>query len=170
MKFPPSNSPSIIRFPLVPLVDVLFLLLMFFVLNLKTLSPEWRFTANLPDGPPSSAFSDNASAVSLPDLKVGLQSDRAGRLMQLTLGSKNLGNGEAAFERLNQEILRLIGRPGHPLTRDIEVELDVDFETQHRHVVKAISVCTGRFDPQTQQIARYVEKIKFAPPHKAKEE
>lgn len=168
MKFSPSNSPSIVRFPLVPLVDVLFLLLMFFMLNLKIFTPEKRFIAKLPDGPPTSAFSDHDSAVSLPDLKVGLQSDGAGRLMQLTLGSKNLGNDDAAFERLNQEILRLIGRPGHPLPRDIEVELDVDFETQHRHVVKAISVCTGRFDPQKQQIARYVEKIKFAPPHKPK--
>ena len=165
MKFPLREVPSIIRLPLVPLIDVLFLLLMFFVLNLKVISPESRFTANLPDGPPSSATD---SAASLPDIKVGLRSDREGRLMQLTLGSKNLGSGDAAFERLSQEILRIIGRPGHPLMKDIEVELDADFETQHRYVVKAISVCTGRFDPQTQQLARYVEKIKFAPPHKPK--
>ena len=168
MKFSLSDVPSIIRLPLVPLIDALFLLLLFFMLNLKVISPESRFTANLPGGPPSSAFSENVSAASLSDIKVGLRSDRDGRLMQLTLGSRNLGNDEAAFERLSQEILRIIGRPGHPLMRDFEVELDADFETQHRYVVKAISVCTGRFDPQTKQIARYVEKIKFAPPHKPK--
>lgn len=165
MKFSLSDVPSIIRLPLVPLIDVLFLLLLFFMLNLKIITPEKSFTANLPGGPPSSA---TVSAAGLPDIKVGLRSDRDGRLTQLTLGSQNLGNDEAAFERLSREILRLIGRPGHPLTRDIEVELDADFETQHRYVVKAISVCTGRFDPQTKQIARYVEKIKFAPPHKPK--
>ena len=165
MKFSLSKAPSIIRLRLVPLIDVMFLLLMFFVLNLRVTTPESRFTANLPEGPPSSATDPVAS---LSDIKVGLRSDREGRLTQLTLGSKNLGNDEVAFERLSREILRIIGRPGHPLRRDIEVELDADFETQHRYVVKAVSVCTGRFDPQTQQLARYVEKIKFAPPHKPK--
>lgn len=165
MKFSVSKGPAIIRFPLVPLIDIMFLLLMFFTLNLKIISPESRFTASLPGGPPSST---TLSAASPPDIKVGLRSDRQGRLMQLTIGSRDLGNDEAAFERLSREILRIIGRPGHPLTSDIEIELDADFETQHKDVVKAISVCTGRFDPQTQQVARFVEKIKFAPPHKPK--
>jgi biopolymer transport protein ExbD len=106
--------------------------------------------------------------VNLPDMKVGLHSDRDGNLTSLTFGAKNLGNDEAAFERLSQEVLAIIGRPGNPLTKDIEVEIDADFECQYRYVVKAISRCTGRFDPQTQKIARYVEKIKFAPPHKPK--
>ncbi len=163
MKFSLSDGPTIIRFPLVPLIDVLFLLLMLFVLSLKVIAPDTGFTANLPGGPPSSAA---AMAAIPPEIKVGLRSDRAGRLAQLTLDSKDLGNDDAAFERLGREILRIVGRPGHPLTRDIEVEIDADFETQHRYVVKAVSVCTGRLDPQTQQLARYVEKIKFAPPHK----
>ncbi|MEK6257751.1 MAG: biopolymer transporter ExbD [Planctomycetota bacterium] len=167
MKFSPNNGPSIIRLPLVPLIDVMFLLLMFFVLHLKGISPERQFTVNLPSGPPSSATA-TGSAASLPDIKVGLRSDRNGRLTQLTLGSKNLGNDDAAFDRLNREILQLIGRPGHPLTKDVEVEIDADYETHYRFVVKAISKCTGRMDPQTRQIARYVEKIKFAPPHKPK--
>jgi hypothetical protein len=86
-------------------------------------------------------------------------------LTQLTLGSKNLGTDDAAFVCLNQEILRIIGRPGNPLTKDVEVEIDADFETHYHYVVKAISNCTGRLDPQTRQVARFVEKIKFAPPH-----
>ena len=88
--------------------------------------------------------------------------------MQLTLGSRNLGNDEMAFERLNKEILKIIGRPGNPLAKDIEVEIDADYETQYKYVVKAISKCTGRLDPGSKQVARYVEKIKFAPPHKPK--
>lgn len=163
MKFSPGNGPSIIRLPLVPLFDVMFLLLMFFMLNLKGLSSARHFTVNLPAGPPAPA---SASAANLSDIRVGLRSDREGRLTQLTLGSTNLGSDDAAFDRLNREILQIIGRPGNPLTRDVEVEIDADYETQHRYVVKAISTCTGRMDPQTRQIARYVEKIKFAPPHK----
>jgi len=165
MKFSSGNSPSLIRLPLLPLFDVMLLLLMFFMLNLKGISSEWQFAVNLPAGPPALA---TASGVVLSDIKVGLRSDRQGRLTQLTLDSKNLGNSEAAFDRLNQEILQIIGRPGNPLLKDVEVEIDADYETDYRYVVKAISKCTGRMDSQTKQIARFVEKIRFAPPHKPK--
>jgi len=147
-----------------PMIDIVFQLLIFFMLNLKIVAPEGNFNINLPISAPSNAPSD----VNLPDIKVGLRSDRDGNLVQLTLGGNNLGNDNAAFDRLNAEILKIIGRPGNPLTKDIEVELDADFECQYKYVVKAISRCTGRFDQKTQSVTRYIEKIKFAPPHKPK--
>lgn len=164
MKLSKSSAPSKVEVPMAPMIDIVFQLLIFFMLNLKIVAPEGNFNINLPISAPSNAPSD----VSLPDIKVGLRSDMDGNLTQLTLGGNNLGNNEAAFDRLNKEILTLIGRPGNPLTKEIEVELDADYECQYKYVVKAISRCTGRFDPQTQQVARYVEKIKFAPPHKPK--
>lgn len=164
MKLSKSSAPSKVEIPMAPMIDIVFQLLIFFMLNLKIVAPEGNFNINLPISAPSNAPAD----VSLPDIKVGLRSDQDGNLTQLTLGGNNLGNNEAAFDRLNKEILTLIGRPGNPLTKEIEVELDADYECQYKYVVKAISRCTGRFDPQTQQVARYVEKIKFAPPHKPK--
>ena len=158
------SGPAKIAIPMVPMIDIAFLLLIFFMLNLKIVSPEGSFNLNLPVGAPSAAAAEH----NLPDIKVGLVSDRQGNLIQLTLGSKNLGNDDLAFERLNKEILQIIGRPGNPLTRDIEVEIDADYETQYKYVVKAISECTGKMDPGSKQVARYVEKIKFAPPHKPK--
>lgn len=157
-----SSGPTKVEIPMAPMIDIVFQLLIFFMLNLKIVSPEGNFNINMPIGAPTAA----AAEQNLPDIKVGLRSDREGNLTQITLGSKNLGNDEAAFERLNKEILSIIGRPGNPLTKEIEVEIDADFETQYKYVVRAISKCTGRFDPSTKQIARYVEKIKFAAPHK----
>ncbi len=165
MKLSKSSAPSKVEIPMAPMIDIVFQLLIFFMLNLKIVAPEGNFNINLPISAPANAAPPD---VSLPDIKVGLRSDRDGNLVALTLGGNNLGNDNAAFDRLNAEILKIIGRPGNPLTKDIEVELDADFECQYKYVVKAISRCTGRFDPQTQQIARYVEKIKFAPPHKPK--
>ena len=164
MKLSKSSAPSKVDIPMAPMIDIVFQLLIFFMLNLKIVAPEGNFNINLPISAPSNAPAD----INLPDIKVGLRSDLDGNLTQLTLGGNNLGNNEAAFDRLNKEILTLIGRPGNPLTKEIEVELDADYECQYKYVVKAISRCTGRFDPQTQQVARYVEKIKFAPPHKPK--
>jgi len=164
MKLSKASALSKVEIPMAPMIDIVFQLLIFFMLNLKIIAPEGNFNINLPITAPSNAQQD----VNLPDIKVGLRSDRDGNLTQLTLGGNNLGNDNAAFDRLNQEILKIIGRPGNPLTKDIEVEIDSDFECQYKYIVKAISRCTGRFDPQTQKVARYVEKIKFAPPHKPK--
>ncbi|WP_010586510.1 ExbD/TolR family protein [Schlesneria paludicola] len=157
------SGPSKVDIPMAPMIDIVFQLLIFFMLNLKIVSPEGNFNINMPIGPPSAAADQG-----LPEIKVGLHSDRDGNLTQITFGSKNLGNDDAAFEQLNKEILTYIGRPGNPLTKEVEVEIDADFETQYKYVVRAISKCTGKFDPNTKQIARYVEKIKFAAPHKPK--
>lgn len=146
-----------VEIPMAPMIDIVFQLLIFFMLNLKILSPEGDFSIHLPQGGGPGTVSQNP-------IKIGLRSDADGNLTQLTIGSRNLGNDEAAFDRLNNAILQIVGRPGNPAAGDIEVELDADFETQHKHVVKAISRCTGKRDPQTGVVTRYVEKIKFAPP------
>ena len=157
-----ANRPagSKVDIPMAPMIDIVFQLLIFFMLNLKIVAPEGDFNVYLPLG---EGAPENKMQV---PIKVGLRCDPDGKLTRLTLGERNLGNDDAAFERLNLEILKIIGRPGNPLAGSLEVELDADYETQHRYVVKAISRCTGRFDPQTQSIARYVDKIKFAPPRK----
>ena len=165
MKVSKNKLPDKVDIPMAPMIDIVFQLLIFFMLNLKIVAPEGNFNINLPITAPSQTQKED---VNLPDIKVGLRSDRDGKLTQLTLGSKNLGNDAAAFDRLNKEILQIIGRPLNPLTKDVEVEIDADFETHYHYVVTAISKCTGRMDMQTKQIARYVEKIKFAPPHKPK--
>ena len=158
-----SNAPARILLPLAPMVNVVFLLLLFFMLNLKIALPDRTFDANLPVNGPG-----DTTGVNVPDIKVGLRSDGDGNLTQLTLGGIDLGNDNAAFDRLNKEILKIIGRPGNPLMKDIEVEIDADYECQHKYVAKAITQCTGRFDPQTQKVSRYVEKVKFAPQHRPK--
>jgi len=158
-----TSAPSKVEVPMAPMIDVIFLLLIFFMLNLKIFTPESNYSVNMPISGPSAQVDQH-----LPEIKVTLRSDRDGNLTEVALGSKNLGNTDAAFERLNREILAIIGRPGNPLTKEVEVEIDADYETQYKYVVRAISKCTGRFDPESKQIARYVEKIKFAPPHKPK--
>lgn len=158
-------EPVGIRIPMAPMIAVVFLLLMFFLLNLRIITPEVSFNVNMPISAPRAASIEQT----LSEIKVGLHSDRHGILTSITLGSKDLGSGDAAFERLNKEILRIIGRPGNPLAKEVEVEIDADFETQYKYVVRAISKCSGHFDPNTKQIARYVEKIKFAPPHRPKD-
>ncbi|MEI8382001.1 MAG: hypothetical protein WCJ09_17860 [Planctomycetota bacterium] len=127
-----------------------------------TLPPNIRVNLTLP-------LPKKEVDVVLPDIKVGLQSDKSGKLIQLTLGGNNLGNDDAAFARLNAEILKIIGRPGNPLTKDIGVAIDVDFECDYKFVAKAVASCAGREHPETKQQIPYIKNIKFWVPRDPKE-
>ncbi len=168
MKFRLRHSAAAkLQLPIVPLMAVGFQLLMFLLLTQRTIRQEAGFEENLPTRVPSRRSADESNP---PLIRVSLRSDAAGNLTQLALGSKSLGNDDAAFDRLSREILQLIVQPGNPLTQAVEVEIDADYEVQYQHILRAVSYCTGRVDPQTRQLVRYVEKIKFAPPHRPNRE
>jgi len=105
-------------------------------------------------------------AANLSNIEVGLRADANGNLAQLTLGQTNLGHDDAAFDRLASQIRAIIGKPGTPLSKPVEVEIDADDALHYKYVIRAVSKCSGEIDPQTGRLVRYVEKIKFAPPHK----
>ena len=147
-----------------PMIDVVFQLMIFFMLTLKIKADEGDFTINMPTkGQPTTP-----QDMPIPDIKVRMIAGDSGELAQLQLGRRNLGNDDQAYGALNIEILNIIGRPGNPLTKDMEVEIDADYELNYQEVVKAISACTGRVDPATKTVVRYVEKVKFAQPRKPK--
>jgi hypothetical protein len=87
----------------------------------------------------------------------------------LTLSGNNLGSDATAFKRLNTEILKIIGRPGNPLTKDIRVVIDADFECEYKFVVMAVASCEGRQHPETNQQIPYVQNFKFSLPRAPKE-
>jgi biopolymer transport protein ExbD len=145
-----------------PMIDVVFQLLIFFMLTMKIITPEGDFNINMPIGAP--AEQDNTD-INLPDIKVHLVAGPGGGLESVMFGQRNLGSDEKAFERLNNAILNAIGgRPGNPLMKEIEVEIKADYNLHYGYTIKAIGACTGRIDKKTGNLVRYIEKIKFAPP------
>jgi len=146
-----------------PMIDCVFQLMIFFMLTLKIIAAEGNFDVNMPIGQSNNSEAD----VIAQDIKVRLKADSNGNLVNLQIGSRNLGNDDRAFAQLNEEILRAIGgHPGGPLAKDTEVELDADYNLHYKYIVQAISACTGRFDKRTKNVVRYIEKIKFAAPRK----
>jgi biopolymer transport protein ExbD len=155
-----GKLPAKVDMQMAPMIDVVFQLLIFFMLTMKIITPEGDFNINMPIGAP--AEQDNLD-INLPEIKVHLVAGPDGRLERLMLGQRDLGNDDQAFERLNNQILRIIGKPGNPLTKDIEVEIKADYNLHYGYTIKAIGACTGRNDSKG-NLVRYIEKIKFAPP------
>ncbi len=144
-----------------PMIDAVFQLIIFFMLTLKIRTDEGNFDINMPIGAPAQA----SSQLLVPDIKVRLIANRAGGLGRLELGRRSLGNGDQAYAALNDSILGIVGKGG-ALNKEVEVEIDADYELHYQEVIKAITACTGRINPATKQPERFVEKIKFAPPRK----
>ncbi|MFN0054636.1 MAG: ExbD/TolR family protein [Planctomycetales bacterium] len=153
-----SAGPAKIAIDMTPMIDCVFQLIIFFMLTLKIRADEGDFNINMPIG--MSAERDSV----MPDIKVRLESNSDGSLRSIALGRRVLGNDDRAFAQLNHEIRGIIGKPGSAFTREVEVEIDADFELHYQFVVNAISACTGAVDPKSKQVIRYVEKVKFAPP------
>ena len=149
-----------------PMIDVVFQLLIFFMLTLKIITPEGDFSINMPIGTPDQMIEQE---LTLTEIKVRLIAAPDGSLARLQLGPNILGNDALAFERLNLEILKLTQGGRGLFAKETEVEIDADYNLDYQYIIRAVSACTGRVDPATNQIVRYVEKIKFAPPRRPTE-
>jgi len=141
------------------MIDIVFLLLIFFMLSLKITAKEGDFQLDMP----ARRFGGEEH-----QLKVRLFAHEEGTLKDVTFNFASLGTGDDAFVELNRKVRRAVGfRNGRPLLTDVEVEIQADYNLDYQYAVKALSACTGTMQKTADgemQLFRYVEKIKFAPP------
>ena len=94
-----------------------------------------------------------------PDIEVRLTANADGSLQVLQLGQVKLGNDNQAFDGLNHEILKIIGKPGNPIIKDLAVVIDADMALRYQHVIRAVKACSGRPHPKGWIV--YIENLKF---------
>lgn len=145
-----------------PMIDVVFQLLIFFMLTLKIIPLEGDFNINMPLGQQAT----ESPEITPPPIKVRLVANNDGTLAGLQMGQRQLGSDHLAFDRLNAEIGKLVGRRDNPFAEELEVEIDADYNLHYRYVISAISASTGYISPQTGKPVRFVDKVKFAPPRR----
>ncbi len=141
------------------MIDVVFLLLIFFILTFKIVELEGDFGIKMPlAGQASSAMDD----FDVP-IKLRLEADNEGNLRRIRLNEKDLGTD---FQALRAEITNLVGNQAGPGDGDTgpEVEIDNDYNLRYGYVIEAITHVSGRKDGD--QITKLVERIKFAAPRR----
>ena len=109
--------------------------------------------------PSQGEWADDAA---LPPLKLRLAANADGSLKGLTFGTRNLGDDERAFERLNLEMLKIIGRPDDVIMRELSVSIDADKSLPYQHVIEAIEACFGRLSEQSSRRGIYLKRIGFS--------
>jgi biopolymer transport protein ExbD len=177
------------------MIDVVFQLLTFFMLTLKTVIVEGDFNIRMPLGPSANSSPD----VPIPPLVLKMTATPEGRLASVQIGGKSiigqellgeLGGADAmleaaggdkaglaqarkakqqAAERLTATIqAQIVESFGNDLSRAelTELELDCDPGLKYDHVVSAITAASGIV--QGTEVVPLIQKIKFAPPKKQK--
>ncbi len=140
------------------MIDVVFQLLIFFILTFKITTPEGDFNIKMPLGKSSPQL---AEEIPLPPLIVRLEAGSDGRLASISLDNRKL----KGFDELHNVVLSRVGDAGPSAAAEIEVELDCDFELRYEFVVEAITAVSGKVEGNN--ILPLVQKIKFANPRKA---
>lgn len=136
------------------MIDIVFLLLVFFVMTFKISALEGDFNVKMPP-PGEGAASDNTD---LP-IKLRLISDGAGNLQEIVL-NENLRFG-TDWEQLRGHIVGMVGDNAGPSDASgPEVEIDLDYDLHYVHVIAAITSVTGYRTGN--DIVRLVDRIKFA--------
>jgi biopolymer transport protein ExbD len=147
-----------IQLQMTPMIDIVFQLLVFFIMTFKIVVLEGDFNIKMPA---NSAMAGDPEDI-VPPLNVKLEATAAGNLSNITLNGRSLGPD---FTKLHQEIVEFLGEERGPgsIQETAEVEFDCAFNLRYKETVAAITAVSGYKEPDG-NIIKLVEKIKFTPP------
>ncbi|MDA1039548.1 MAG: biopolymer transporter ExbD [Planctomycetota bacterium] len=139
-----------------PMIDVVFQLLTFFMLTLKSVVPEGDFDIRMPLGAAAAAAPDDQL---VPPIRVKMTAAADGRLAGMTMN----GSPVRDFVDLRNKVVSIVGTDTGPnsLAENTEVELDCDYGLSYENVVQAITAVSGMV--RDGQIVELIKKIKFTP-------
>jgi len=145
-----------IELQMTPMIDIVFQLLVFFIMTFKIIAPEGDFSIRMPqDAPSQSDFEPD-----FPPIKVRLRASSDGELAGIYFAQRAMED----FEELRKEIRGIVGDDSGPgsFAAETEVEFDCDYNLKYENVILAITAVSGYTEGG--RIIKLIEKIKFSPP------
>lgn len=139
------------------MIDVVFLLLVFFVMTFKIVAPEGDFSIKMPPaGRPQPPDINQTEP-----LRIKMTANSNGTLSGIYYGEKQLGRN---FNELRKRVLFDIQNRGGPAKADVEIELAPDDRLLYAYVIEAITAVSG--EVRDGVIYKICDKVKFAPRRK----
>ena len=137
-----------------PMIDIVFLLLSFFIMTFKIIAPEGDFNLRMP---PKGEQQDTFDTPPEP-IRVRLSASPGGGISLISFGEKPLGTNYIALRRA---VLQYVSARGGPGKADVEVELNPDPHLRWEFVIEAVTAVTGEL--RDGRIYKICDKVKFAP-------
>jgi len=158
MKFESKRGNEKAELQLTSMIDVIFLLLIFFVMTFKIAAQEGDFSVKMP----LQGSGGNPDSTDIP-IKLRLRANADGELTDIIVND-SLAFGDD-WTKLRGYILERTGGNAPPTPEEgPEVEIDLDYNLRYEYVIRAVTAVTGQ--RQGDEIKRLIERIKFAPPRK----
>jgi biopolymer transport protein ExbD len=152
-----------IELQMTPMIDIVFQLLIFFIMTFKIVLPEGDFNIKMPLKAPT-AEGTPEPLPEIPPVTIRITALPSGNVDELLFGNRPMGKpGDPDFDDLRQQVKDMVGPdPGPSVLESTEVELDCDYNLNWEYVIKAMTAVSGYVDQG--RIVRMVEKISFAQP------
>ncbi|MEK6239720.1 MAG: biopolymer transporter ExbD, partial [Planctomycetales bacterium] len=137
------------------MIDIVFLLLVFFIMTFRVVAQEGDFTVRMPV--PGKGQPDDIAPVVLP-LKIRLTAESSGELRGITLGDQSM----RGFDEVRTKVKKLVGAGA---ATELEVELQCDQGLNYLHVIEAITAVSGYRDAEG-RVVGLIKKVRFSPPQR----
>jgi biopolymer transport protein ExbD len=145
-----------IELQMTPMIDIVFQLLVFFVMTFKIVAQEGDFYIKMPLAAPSGVPSD----ATVPPMRLRLTAGADGILTGIRLNERDF----ASFEELHRHIIGIVGDDQPDSFREsAEIEIDADYQLRYEYTIQAITAITGYRTPD-RNVVKLIENIRFSPP------
>ncbi len=158
-----KKSDQEVKGDMTPMIDMVFQLLIFFILTLNIVDPEGDFYLRLPK--PGSAQASENDVVTTP-LRITLVSDSDGNLSKVFVGDKSCKMKTATDPDETEVRSRIRAAMGDSTGAPEDFEIELGWggpgrdSLRYRYVLKMVGICTGERQPDG-TVKTLVEKIKF---------
>ena len=151
-----------IELQMTPMIDIVFQLLVFFVMPFKVVVREGDFNIRMPA---ASAASSAVADFNVP-IKVQLKAGLGGTISDIIIDDQESLREAAANKNQMYELLSLRVAEYKEETSvgdfasELEVEFDTDYDLRYEEQIRAITAVSGRYDAEDNLI-KLADKIKF---------
>jgi biopolymer transport protein ExbD len=161
MKFLKKDQTEEIKLNMTAMIDIVFQLLVFFIMTFKVTAMEADFNIRMPaasDAPPEEIFEVPPTVIYV-NLRAGQEREIAGIDVDDGVNQKSF-NDKDMYLRLTDFVESTITTDGDPSdAEEVEVEFTIAEVLKYRYTVQAIEAVSGKVEGDT--IKTLVEKIKF---------
>ena len=153
------SDPEEIKINMTAMIDIVFQLLVFFIMTFKVVAMEGDFNIKMPLASESADSLDEE----LPDLiTVRLNAGENGNSSSITVDDSEILREATMFSDLTSIVEERLAAEGDPeRTSETEVEFDIAYNLKYSYTVKAIAAVSGKVLPDGEGIKTLIKKVKF---------
>jgi len=154
-----ATEPEEIKLNMTAMIDIVFQLLVFFIMTFKVVAMEGDFNIKMP-----LASTDPEQSIDdvFPDLvTVKILAGTNGNINSIIVDDNDTFSDENMYKNLTSLIEQRIAAEGDPeKAAETEVEFDIAYGLKYRYTVQAIESVSGRIQPDG-TIKKLIQKVKF---------